>query len=242
MGTTMSCCEVQRTTHKDATRSWTRSCCEVPGTMLCCDTHETSDAGVPCSLQVKNRGESSTTTGRGMNSGRELPTTGRINTGLAMQDAAALNYRKAANEKLNGISRFESRDKGAAKSPTTQMSPRSLQTGGGRLPRLEHRESAYHGARRHSMSPTRRLEKLPLSNQEEMGLGDGLTHELQAAMRHSAARKSELHVHHHQHHHQHHQHRGPPSTPTPRGAEERRKEIQTVYLDENKAASAAGRV
>ncbi len=216
MGTTMSCCEVQRTTHKDATRSWTRSCCEVPGTMLCCDTHETSDAGVPCSLQVKNRGESSTTTGRGMNSGRELPTTGRINTGLAMQDAAALNYRKAANEKLNGISRFESRDKGAAKS---------------------HRESAYHGARRHSMSPTRRLEKLPLSNQEEMGLGDGLTHELQAAMRHAAARKSG-----HQHHHQHHQHRGPPSTPTPRGAEERRKEIQTVYLDENKAASAAGRV
>jgi len=121
MGTTMSCCEVQRTTHKDATRSWTRSCCEVPGTMLCCDTHETSDAGVPCSLQVKNRGESSTTTGRGMNSGRELPTTGRINTGLAMQDAAALNYRKAADEKLNRISRFESRDKGAA----TSTSPKA---------------------------------------------------------------------------------------------------------------------
>jgi hypothetical protein len=37
-------------------------------------------------------------------------------SGLAMQDAAALNYRKAAEEKLNCISRFESRDKGTVKS------------------------------------------------------------------------------------------------------------------------------
>jgi hypothetical protein len=45
------------------------------------------------------------------------PTARRFaDSGLAMQDAAALNYRKAAEEKLNCISRFESRDKGTVKS------------------------------------------------------------------------------------------------------------------------------
>ena len=49
------------------------------------------------------------------------PTARRFaDSGLAMQDAAALNYRKAAEEKLNCISRFESRDKGAATSTSPE--------------------------------------------------------------------------------------------------------------------------
>jgi hypothetical protein len=104
--------------------------------------------------------------------------------------------------------------------------------------RLQALQGATLRAHRHSKSPTRRHEKQPLShslsNQEEVGLGDGLTHELQAAMRHATARESEVHVHHHHHHvcdvNRHTSH--PPV----------RKEIQTVYLDENKAANAAGRV
>ena len=143
----------------------------------------------------------------------------------------------------------------------TLRPPRSLQTSGGGLAcgesptsrkgfrneagtRLEHREGGSHGTHRHSSnskSPTRRQEKQPsthsLSNQEEMGLGDGLTHELQAAMRHVADREAERHVH----HHHHHVNRRTSHSPVG-GAEERRKEIQTVYLDVNKAAKGAGRV
>ena len=132
----------------------------------------------------------------------------------------------------------------------TLRSPRSLQTGGGGWARgesltrpkegpcLDHREGGSHGAHRHGKSPTRRHEKQPLrhslSNQEEVGLGDGLTHELQAAMRHAAARESEVHTNHH-HHHVCDVNRRTSHPPV-------RKEMQTVYLDENKAANAAGRV
>ena len=118
----------------------------------------------------------------------------------------------------------------------THRSPRSLLTGGGGSARLEHRERGSHGTHRHSTSPkTRRQDKQPLShslsNQEEVGLGDGLTHELQAAMRHAAARESELHVHHHHHHVCDVNRRT--SHPPVRGAKESR-EIQTLYVHTHK--------
>ena len=64
--------------------------------------------------------------GADLSVGRSTPTSRGADSGLAKHDATALNYRKAAEEKLNCISRFESRDKGAqaySRQGQTSISP-----------------------------------------------------------------------------------------------------------------------
>ena len=77
--------------------------------------------------------------------GRSTPTWRGVDSGLAKQDATAHNYPKAAEEKLNCISRFESRDKGAqaySRQGQTSISPEARRSRTSASPEAGRRNAA----------------------------------------------------------------------------------------------------